>query len=103
MSRYTEAEAAYGHPLQYAMVAGGGLREAYIAGTEHLTDDQVLDKLRAAHDDSSAAQIVHALDHRPAHIFYIERYDRCPTCEQWSPCTMRRATMSDTEKEVPPE
>lgn len=67
---YAEAEALYGHPLQYAMVGGRGI---YVGDTENTPDDEVR---RTAEADAWMS---------------IERYNRCPTCEQWSPCDLRKA------------
>lgn len=64
-----EAEARYGHPLQYALLGW-----AYVGNTENL-------------DDAT----VRALAEEPFHS--IERYNRCPTCEQWSPCDVRRVPL----------
>jgi hypothetical protein len=65
MSSQEEAEAHYGHPLQYALVGS-----AYVGNTENLDDDAV---------------------YRLAGVrLPIERYNRCPTCEQWSPCDKRK-------------
>ncbi len=71
---HAEAEARYGHPLQYALV---GARAHYVGNTENMTDIAIM----------TAAGQLGALT--------VERYNRCPTCEQWSPCDVRKA-------EVPP-
>lgn len=68
--QYLAAEAMFGHPLQYALV---GPQAVYVGGTEGKTDAEVL----------AASSVPY-----PA---TIERYNRCPTCEQWSPCDRRKA------------
>jgi hypothetical protein len=95
MSRRSEVEAMYGHPLQYAFV--GHLRyphDPLVLDTENLSDDQVLDKLAMSGDLLHREQ--HMLAHRQAYRFDVERYNRCPTCEQWSPCDVRRAEVRET-------
>ena len=64
MSSNAEAEALYGHPLQYAMIG-----RTYVGYTEDRTDAQVL---------ASAGM--------PDIGLPVERFNRCPTCEQWAPC-----------------
>lgn len=68
MSSQEEAEVRYGHPIQYALVG----RE-YIGNTEYLDDDTI----RGLADAFPAG-------------LPVERFNRCPTCEQWSPCDRRR-------------
>jgi hypothetical protein len=72
-SRYAEAEAKWGHPLQYAYI-GTGPHDPMVVGTEDQSDEQVRARV--------AAQGMGAV---------VERYNRCPTCEQWSPCDVRAA------------
>jgi hypothetical protein len=46
MSRYSEAEALWGHPLQYAFVLPVGYpHNPMLAGTENMTDKQVFAEL----------------------------------------------------------
>ena len=66
--QYLAAEALYGHPLQYALVGG-----VYVGGTQDMDDAAV----RAEAGPSGVAGLT------------VERYNRCPTCEEWSPCDMR--------------
>lgn len=60
-------EEVYGHPLQYAFVG-----YVYVGGTEDASDDDV----------RNVAGL-------PG--IQVERFNRCPTCEQWSPCDVRKA------------
>jgi hypothetical protein len=71
--RRSEAELTYGHPLQYAYCG-----ESYVGHTEDMTDDDVRD-------------FIAEVEHRSFYGLPVERYSRCPTCEQWSPCDVRRA------------
>jgi hypothetical protein len=63
---YMPIDTSLGHPLQYAFCGN-----VYIGDTENLTDPEVRAKTR-----QQGA---------------VDRYNRCPTCEQWSPCDVRRA------------
>jgi len=65
------AERTYGHPLQYALV---GALAVYVGTAGAMTDDEI----RAAVPGIGASA-------------KVERYNRCPTCEQWSPCDVRTA------------
>lgn len=58
------------HPLQYAFVG-----RSYVAGTENMSDEQVRDVAGGVH-------------------LPVERFNRCPTCEQWSPCDVRKAEVA---------
>lgn len=78
MSTYEEAEAFYGHPLQYAHCTG-----ALVLNTEQMPDEQVRQKVGGTRWDR------------------VERWNRCPTCEQWSPCDVRAA--QEAEKLTPGE
>jgi hypothetical protein len=71
MGMQEEAEARYGHPIQYALVGN-----TYIGDTEDVDDITV--RQRAGFSTTSTGGPT------------IERYNRCPTCEQWSPCDRRR-------------
>lgn len=64
-----EAEALFGHPLQYAYVG-----RTYVADSNGYTDDEV--RQIAGHEGAIGLP--------------VERYNRCPTCEQWSPCKVRK-------------
>ena len=55
------------HPLQYAYC-----RNVYVPNTEDMSDEDV----RRAVGGVGLP---------------VERYNRCPVCEQWSPCDVRRA------------
>ena len=59
----------FGHPLQYALCA-----RVYVGDTENMSDEDVR---RAAAVERTGLP--------------VERYNRCPTCEQWSPCDARKA------------
>lgn len=56
---------SYGHPLQYAFVG-----RIYVYETGNLSDDQVRDLAGNG-------------------WLPVERFNRCPTCEEWSPCDFR--------------
>jgi hypothetical protein len=77
-----EIEQIHGHPLQYAFVGWG--RGTYIPNTEHMTDNEV-------------RRAVGVENEQP-----VERYNRCPTCEQWSPCDVRQRESTHLA-ERPPE
>lgn len=62
------AEELFGHPMQYAYIGG-----IYVGDTEDASDEDV--------------RRVAGL---PGSGLHVERYNRCPTCEQWSPCDVRR-------------
>lgn len=62
------AEALFGHPLQYAYVG-----KVLVVHSGDASNDELRD---AAGVDWEAP---------------IERFSRCPTCEQWSPCDVRKA------------
>jgi hypothetical protein len=104
MSRYSEAEAVYGHPLQYAVVEGLDYPRGHIVlETEDLDKDAVLHKLRMDDDPLGAVdpsyklsmRAMHMLDHLHAYgsQIRVERYNRCPTDEQWSPCDVRKKAL----------
>lgn len=63
-----EAERLWGHPLQYAHVG-----RVMVNNSERMSDAEV----RAAAGPAGASGLP------------IERTNRCPTCEQWSPCDAR--------------
>jgi hypothetical protein len=88
-ARYEEAEKLYGHPLQYAYVEGSVIYPGRaVMATETLDREAVLDKL--LHDDKNLnSQQVYVLEHHYGEL-RVERYNRCPTCEQWSPCDVRQ-------------
>jgi hypothetical protein len=69
-----------GHPLQYAVVYGPGLGPF---GTVRYDTDRLSDA-EIAHD-------LHPDAPGLARDVRVHRYDRCPTCEQWSPCDVRLA------------
>lgn len=71
-----------GHPLQYATVEVAG-RPFTVCGTERLSDDEIRHaaaKMRRV----SADQV----------SFAGERFNRCPACDQWSPCDGRAAILA---------
>jgi hypothetical protein len=76
------------HPLQYAFVIGLGSPDPIVYDTEQMDDDQVLDALYG----KVPMSVEHMLRHRAGYRsqIRIERYNRCPTCEQWSPCDVRK-------------
>lgn len=55
------------HPLQYAYCGN-----EYVGHTENMTDEQVRKQAGTTFP-------------------LVERYNRCPRCEQWSPCDVRKA------------
>lgn len=55
------------HPIQYAFVG-----HIFITNTEGKNDDEVRREARVTG-------------------LPVERFQRCPTCEQWSPCDVRIA------------
>lgn len=63
-----EAERTWGHPLQYALVG-----RITIMNSDHMSDGDI----RAAAGTAGTSGLP------------IERYNRCPTCEEWSPCHAR--------------
>lgn len=67
--QYLMAEALYGHPLQYALV---GSQSVYVGNTENMTRADVLTASGLPEGST------------------VGRYNRCPTCEQWSPCDRRK-------------
>ncbi len=67
----------YGHPLQYALV---GYLTTYVGNTEDMSDQQVRQAAFGAGTRDNWS--------------IVERYNRCPPCEQWSPCDVRK--MSET-------
>lgn len=80
------------HPLQYAFI--GGL--PYTVISEGLDDDGVIGSLLASGqdavgrslDEESRFMLEHLDAYRP--LICIERYSRCPECEQWAPCDIRK-------------
>jgi len=90
-----EAERLYGHPLQYAFVKGLQYpHDPLVLETGELDDDAVIRKLRLSGQELSSAA-TWMLDHLAGYRsqIRIERYNRCPTCEQWSPCDVRAAVI----------
>lgn len=72
----------WGHPLQYAIVDDVRRPDrALIMGTRNASDNQ-LRKL-AGRDGT------------------IERFERCPACEQWSPCSVRTAWAGKVPVDMP--
>lgn len=65
----------FGHPVQYAAVDN-----VNVINTEHLTDDDVR-HIAGVHEP-------------------VERFDRCPTCEESSPCAVRRGERTHEEAEA---
>lgn len=59
------------HCIQYATV--GDLEEIIIFGTEHLSDDQIKER------------VIKQMKELP-YPCTIHRYDRCPECETWTTC-----------------
>jgi hypothetical protein len=95
VSRHAEAEAVYGHPLQYAYVEGLEYPTGHLVlETGQLDDEAVLYQLRMRGDPLHKLEMhaIYKLEHLHAYraVIRIERYNRCPTCEQWSPCDVRR-------------
>lgn len=84
MNTYEEAEAIYGHPLQYALV--GFHCNIYVGDTEHMDDRAVRQAAATKWDVPDRAW-----EYGP-----IERFNRCPTCEQWSPCDVRKRSAAVT-------
>jgi hypothetical protein len=62
----------WGHPIQYALV--GHPRSTMVVGTTGASDTRI-------------REVAGLLVETPP----VERFNRCPTCEQWSPCSVRRA------------
>jgi hypothetical protein len=85
------------HPLQYAFVEGLQYpMDLIIYGTEQLDDDEVLAALLpyiGDMRDDGRQRLTHLAAYRAG--IRIDRYNRCPTCEQWSPCQARRKRASD--------
>ena len=96
-SRYQAAEETYGHPLQYAFVNGLSYPRSPIAlETGELDDDRVLAAMRDHQiktfgllDNPRALRKLEHLHGYRSEI-WLDRYNRCPTCEQWSPCDVRK-------------
>lgn len=65
----------FGHPVQYAAVDN-----VNVINTEHLTDDQVR--------------------HVAGVYEPVERFDRCPTCQESAPCAVRRGERTHEEAEA---
>lgn len=70
--RVVTGDADFGHPLQYAVT--GHPHGVTVVGTGNATDETLRNLAKAA-----------------GHTGAIERFNRCPTCEQWSPCSVRKA------------
>lgn len=70
--RVVTGDADFGHPLQYAVT--GHPHSVTVVGTGNATDETLRNLAKAA-----------------GHTGAIERFNRCPTCEQWSPCDVRKA------------
>lgn len=84
------------HPLQYAFAEGTCARSAPVLnGTQGMTDEQVFAELARRGEDSLGRKIpqlaLMQLQHPAGYGLRTERYDRCPACEQWSPCRVREA------------
>lgn len=95
MTRYDEAEALWGHPLQYAFVQHVGYpHNPMLVNTENMTDEQVCAALSSrGKDDHDRELLPHErqqLGRPQVNGLRTERYNRCPTCEQWSPCDVRK-------------
>jgi hypothetical protein len=85
------------HPLQYAIVEGLQYpMDPIIYGTEKLDDDAVISHLLLVVSQLTMAgqyRLIHLAGYRST--IRVIRFDRCPTCEQWSPCDVRKARTSD--------
>jgi hypothetical protein len=66
----------YGHPLQYAVT--GHPHSVTVVGTGNATDEQIRKMIEQTYG-------------MPLPAMPIERFNRCPTCEEWSPCSVRKA------------
>lgn len=66
----------WGHPLQYAVT--GHPHSVTVVGTGNATDEQI-------------RKLIEQTYGMPLPAMPIERFNRCPTCEQWSPCSVRKA------------
>jgi hypothetical protein len=64
-----------GHPLQYALCC-----DVYVGHTENMSDTEVWREVARRGGPGGG---------------YVSRFNRCPTCEQWSPCEVRRAEVAD--------
>lgn len=95
MSRRDEAEALWGHPLQYAFVQNCGYpHNPMLAHTENMSDAQVFAALASRGKDDNGRELLprerQQLARPGPNFLRTERYNRCPTCEQWSPCDVRK-------------
>lgn len=68
-----------GHPLQYAFV-----HRTFVNNTDELNDEQVRERAGLPHS-----------------MMAVERFNRCPTCEQWSPCDARKASTNAESRPGP--
>jgi hypothetical protein len=85
------------HPLQYAFVDGLQPPHApMVYGTQDLDDEQVLDRIlewAGEHPTGGLSDVaLYKLQHRDGYRreIHVDRYNRCPVCEQWSPCIQRK-------------
>jgi len=85
------------HPLQYAFVLRTVAypHDPVLNGTERMTDEQVFAALARRGKDSPGRELPdpvrHQLSHAKGYWLRTERYNRCPACEEWSPCHVRKA------------
>lgn len=81
------------HPLQYAFIEGLQYpKDPIVYGTEALDKQGVLELLLpvAGQLRSDGRQrLLHLLAYDSE--IRVTRYNRCPTCEQWAPCAVRKA------------
>src|SRR3954468_22783595 len=77
------------HPVQYAIITGPGFPRwgAVKYNTEHLTH----------------ADFTRGMPPGLAADVRIERYNRCPNCEQWSPCDVRQRLLAAADRATPRE
>lgn len=106
MSSRAEAEKLWGHPLQYTFVLHTVAypHDPMLAETGDMTDEQVFRTLAERGKDSAGreltSQVQHQLAHPAGYLLRTERFNRCPTCEQWSPCDVRKAADRAGERGV---
>jgi hypothetical protein len=89
------------HPIQYAIVDGLQYPASPVVyGTEALDKSGVCRRLLVwaeRNPGSLTEAALYRLRHLQGYLpeIRVERFNRCPACEQWSPCDVRRADELD--------
>lgn len=79
------------HPWQYAVgTLNSGSLPGAAYGTENADDDAVRAAILRAPGNLTTDEL-HMLKHPRAYPLRLERFNRCPTDEQWQPCNARLA------------